>query len=213
MAQKEGVQIHSHDVIYRFQDDVKSVMSTLLPPAFKETVVGEAKTLQVCLAVHARSSQILEVFRRRTHYLHRPFLVFVRPSFPLHGTPLCATLDTGVIFCCLRVSISVAIVARPFCATGSARELNGGHLLFLLSNAQVFEVSGKNKERATVAGLSVSSGKLSRSHYFRVVRDEEVLVDRVKATSMRIHKDPVNEVTKDKVSLLASVQFPPVLVV
>lgn len=49
MAQKEGVQIHSHDVIYRFLDDVKSVMSGLLPPAFKETVIGEAQTLQVSL--------------------------------------------------------------------------------------------------------------------------------------------------------------------
>lgn len=47
MAQKEGVQIHSHKVIYRFLDDVKAVMSALLPPAFKETVIGEAKTLQV----------------------------------------------------------------------------------------------------------------------------------------------------------------------
>lgn len=47
MAQKEGVQIHSHDVIYRFLDDVKSVMSGLLPPAFKETVIGEARTLKV----------------------------------------------------------------------------------------------------------------------------------------------------------------------
>lgn len=47
MAQKEGVQVHSHDVIYRFLDDVKSVMSGLLPSAFKETVIGEAKTLEV----------------------------------------------------------------------------------------------------------------------------------------------------------------------
>lgn len=52
-----------------------------------------------------------------------------------------------------------------------------------------------------VAGLNVSSGKLSRTHYFRVMRDEEVLADRVKAASMRRHKDRVNEVTKDKVSV------------
>ncbi len=55
-----------------------------------------------------------------------------------------------------------------------------------------------------VAGLSVSSGKLSRTHFFRVVRDEEVLVDRVKAVSMQRHKDRVNEVTKDKVSWCSS---------
>ncbi len=47
MAQKKGVQIHSHDVIYRFLDDVKAVMSGLLPPSFKETTIGEANTLQV----------------------------------------------------------------------------------------------------------------------------------------------------------------------
>lgn len=68
------------------------------------------------------------------------------------------------------------------------------------TNAQVFETGGKNNENVKVAGLSVSSGKLSRTHFFRVVRDEEVMTDRVKATSMRIHKDCVNEVTKDKVS-------------
>ncbi|CAM9450843.1 unnamed protein product [Hapterophycus canaliculatus] len=108
MAQKEGVQIHSHDVIYRFLDDVKAVMCSHLPRAFKETMIGEAET------------------------------------------------------------------------------------------RQVFETTGKNKETVVVAGLSVSSGKLSRSHFFRVLRDEEVLADRVKATSMRRHKDRVNEVTKDK---------------
>lgn len=51
MAQKEGVQIHSHDVIYRFLDDVKSVMSGLLPLAFEETVIGEAKILKVSRCV------------------------------------------------------------------------------------------------------------------------------------------------------------------
>lgn len=64
----------------------------------------------------------------------------------------------------------------------------------------MFETTGKNKEKVIIAGLSVSSGKLSRTHFFRVVRDEEVLVDRVKAISMQRHKDRVNEVTKDKVS-------------
>lgn len=47
MAQKEGVQIYSHDVIYRFLDDVKTVMSELLRVEVKETILGEAKTLQV----------------------------------------------------------------------------------------------------------------------------------------------------------------------
>ena len=74
--------------------------------------------------------------------------------------------------------------------------INGPSLVVV---KQVYE-TGKNKEIVTVAGLHVSSGKLSRTHYFRVMRDEEVLADRVKAASMRIHKDRVNEVTKDKVS-------------
>lgn len=47
MAQKEGVQIYSHDVIYRFLDDVKTVMSEFLKVEMKETILGEAKTLQV----------------------------------------------------------------------------------------------------------------------------------------------------------------------
>lgn len=47
MAQKEGVQIYSHDVIYRFLDDVKTVMSEFLAVEATETVLGEAKTLQV----------------------------------------------------------------------------------------------------------------------------------------------------------------------
>lgn len=64
----------------------------------------------------------------------------------------------------------------------------------------MFETTGKNKESVVVAGLAVSSGKLSRTHFFRVLRDEEVLADRLKAASMRHHKDRVNEITKDKVS-------------
>lgn len=63
----------------------------------------------------------------------------------------------------------------------------------------MFETTGKNNETVSVAGLSVSSGKLSRTHFFRVMRDDEVLADRLKAASMRRHKDRVNEVTKDKV--------------
>lgn len=51
MAQREGVQIHKHDVIYRFLDGVKAVMSELLPTEKKETVVGQGKTLEVRLAL------------------------------------------------------------------------------------------------------------------------------------------------------------------
>ena len=67
-------------------------------------------------------------------------------------------------------------------------------------NNKVFEASGRNKESVKVAGLTVSSGKLSREHLFRVVRDEEILADGLRASSMRRFKDKVSEVTKDKVS-------------
>lgn len=47
MAQKEGVQIYNHDVIYRFLDDIKAIMSEFLPVELKENVVGEGSTLEV----------------------------------------------------------------------------------------------------------------------------------------------------------------------
>lgn len=47
MAHKEGVQIYSHDVIYRFLEDAKAIMSEFLPVELKETVVGEGTTLEV----------------------------------------------------------------------------------------------------------------------------------------------------------------------
>lgn len=64
----------------------------------------------------------------------------------------------------------------------------------------MFDTTGKNKERVMVAGLTVSSGKLSRAHFFRVLRDGEVVGEGMKVASMRRFKDRVNEVTKDKVS-------------
>ena len=54
MAQKEGVQIYSHDVIYRFLDDVKTVMSEFLQVEATETVLGEAKILQVSVLLKNR---------------------------------------------------------------------------------------------------------------------------------------------------------------
>lgn len=64
---------------------------------------------------------------------------------------------------------------------------------------QVFETTGRNKESVMVAGLTVSSGKLSRTHLFRVLRDDVVVAEGGKAASIRRHKDRVSEVTKDKV--------------
>lgn len=64
---------------------------------------------------------------------------------------------------------------------------------------QVYEITGRNKESVVVAGLAVSSGKLSRTHLFRVLRDDVVVAEGIKAASIRRHKDRVSEVTKDKV--------------
>lgn len=50
-----------------------------------------------------------------------------------------------------------------------------------------------------VAGLTVSSGKLSRTHLFRVLRDDVVVAEGSRAASIRRQKDRVSEVTKDKV--------------
>lgn len=51
MAKRNGVQLFTHEVIYRFLDDVKVVMSDLLPPNKKETIVGEGGILEVCACV------------------------------------------------------------------------------------------------------------------------------------------------------------------
>lgn len=82
----------------------------------------------------------------------------------------------------------------------SRAECDSLFVLFVVVFSQVFETTGKNNMSVVVAGLVVSSGKLSRTHLFRVLRNEEVLADRLKASSMRHHKDRVNEITKDKVS-------------
>lgn len=47
MAKRNGVQLFTHKVIYRFLDDVKVLMSDLLPPDMKETLMGEGGILEV----------------------------------------------------------------------------------------------------------------------------------------------------------------------
>lgn len=64
----------------------------------------------------------------------------------------------------------------------------------------MFQTSGKSNETVKVAGMTVISGKLSRDKLFRVLRNDEIVADGLKASSMRRFKDRVNEVTKDKVS-------------
>lgn len=62
LAKKNGVQIFTHKVIYRFLDDVKMVMSDLLPPDVKETVLGEGDILEVCWRVRSKVLLVLAVF-------------------------------------------------------------------------------------------------------------------------------------------------------
>lgn len=65
---------------------------------------------------------------------------------------------------------------------------------------QVFDTKGKQGERVYIAGTNVTSGKLTRTHLFRVIRDGQVLKDGLKVSSMRRFKDRVNEVAKGKAS-------------
>ncbi|CAM9120835.1 unnamed protein product [Choristocarpus tenellus] len=46
-AQQQNVQIHSHDVIYRFEEDARSVMSAMLPLQKEDVLVGAAEVLQL----------------------------------------------------------------------------------------------------------------------------------------------------------------------
>lgn len=69
MAQRMGVQIYCHDVIYRFLDDMKIVMSKFLPPDMKETLVGQAKTLEVssaCSLTPELASNVVQILARTT---------------------------------------------------------------------------------------------------------------------------------------------------
>lgn len=73
---------------------------------------------------------------------------------------------------------------------------------------QVFDTTGKQGESVMIAGISVLSGKLSRSHHFRVMRDDEVVKQGLKVASMQRFKDRVNEVMKGKVREIADFLLP-----
>lgn len=47
LAQKEGVEIRYYSIIYDLIDDIKSVMSGLLAPEIKETIIGTAEVLDI----------------------------------------------------------------------------------------------------------------------------------------------------------------------
>jgi translation initiation factor IF-2 len=47
LAQKEGVEIRYYSIIYDLIDDIKSVMSGLLAPEIKETIIGTAEILDI----------------------------------------------------------------------------------------------------------------------------------------------------------------------
>jgi len=47
MARMHHVKIYSHNIIYKLQEDVSSILSALLPAIITKTVTGEAEILQV----------------------------------------------------------------------------------------------------------------------------------------------------------------------
>ena len=47
LAQKEGVEIRYYSIIYDLIDDIKAVMSGLLAPEIKETIIGTAEILDI----------------------------------------------------------------------------------------------------------------------------------------------------------------------
>lgn len=47
LAQKEGVEIRYYSIIYDLIDDIKSVMSGMLAPEIKETIIGNAEVLDI----------------------------------------------------------------------------------------------------------------------------------------------------------------------
>ncbi|WP_321395509.1 translation initiation factor IF-2 [Emcibacter sp.] len=50
LAQQEGVEIRYYSVIYDLVDDIKAVMSGLLAPELRETIIGTAEVLEVFAA-------------------------------------------------------------------------------------------------------------------------------------------------------------------
>jgi translation initiation factor IF-2 len=46
VAQNEGVDIRSYDVIYKLVDDIEAALSGLLEPAYKEQIDGHAEVIQ-----------------------------------------------------------------------------------------------------------------------------------------------------------------------
>lgn len=47
MAETEGVEIMDHNIIYKLTDDVKRVLSDLLPPTVTTRVTGEAEIREI----------------------------------------------------------------------------------------------------------------------------------------------------------------------
>ena len=50
LAQREGVEIRPHSVIYEVSDEIRKAMTGLLEPVFKETHLGRAEVRDTCRA-------------------------------------------------------------------------------------------------------------------------------------------------------------------
>src|SRR5262249_18418105 len=46
-AEREGIEIRYYNIIYDLVDDVKTAMSGMLPPTLRETMLGNARILEI----------------------------------------------------------------------------------------------------------------------------------------------------------------------
>lgn len=99
--------------------------------------------------------------------------------------------------CCILVDRLIHTVQ---CVSEHNTCISHGGVSVLLLCLQVFDTKGKQGESVWIAGTNVRSGKLTRSHLFRVLRNGEVVKEGLTASSMRRFKDRVNEVSKGKAS-------------
>lgn len=72
VAAREGIQILSHNIIYRLLDDVKEVLASLLGPIRQQRVLGEAEILKIfSISVKGRESKNIAGCRITNGTIHR----------------------------------------------------------------------------------------------------------------------------------------------
>ncbi|CAG7927799.1 unnamed protein product [Penicillium olsonii] len=72
MAEAEGVQIMDHNIIYKLTDEVKSILSDLLPPSVTTRVTGEAEVREIFqITVKGREKVIIAGSRVRNGMINK----------------------------------------------------------------------------------------------------------------------------------------------